>query len=76
MRTFDLTRPNEGEQAALLHVPVKEKISWNPFHYLWIGMEHVAYFFAPPNGCIYCWVWRMFFLGIACGVGLGFWRWG
>lgn len=62
-----------GEPGALLQP--KPKRSWNPFHYLWIGMEQVAYFFAPPNGCVYCWVWRMFFIGAGCGAVIAHWWW-
>lgn len=73
MRTFDLTRPNEGEQAALLHNEPKRKRSWNPFHYLWIAWENFAYFWAPANQCQYCWVLRMFILGILVGIELLHW---
>lgn len=66
--------PSVFDEPALLQK--KPQFHWNPFYHLWTGMQHVAYFFAPPNGCVYCWVWRMFFIGVACGYALGYWKWG
>ena len=65
MRVFDMTG------AALLQ-PKPEPRHWNPFWYLWMGWQHFAYFFAPPDQCVYCWVLRLFIIGAALGAG-GMW---
>lgn len=52
-------------RAALEQQVVKR--SWNPLVYLWIGWEKFSYFFAPHNGCQYCWTLRMFILGLLIG---------
>lgn len=65
-KIYDLTQPMED--AALLRK--KKKISLNPFHHLWTGYQHFAYWFAPPNGCVYCWTARLFVVGGAIGAGI------
>lgn len=70
MTVYDRTREHVEFEAALLQA--KPKFNWNPFSYIWTGMQHIAYFVAPANGCVYCLAWRMFFLGLLIGYELGF----
>lgn len=60
MTIVDHTRP------AILH---RRKPWWkrNPLPYAWAAWEHFAYFWAPANGCIYCFVLRLFILGLLIG---------
>lgn len=66
-------QPPRDPQPVLLQPTPKR--SWNPFHYLWTAWQHFAYFFAPPGAepCIYCFLFRMFFIGAACGAGVVWW---
>ncbi len=77
MRQFDLTygqrsnrEPPKQEQPALLQTPPKQPSKWNLFYHLWTGMQHAAYWVAPASGCTYCWLWRMFFIGMFVGMEL------
>lgn len=73
MRTFNLTegqRSSRDREPALLQTPPKKHSQWNPFPHIWTGWEYFAYFFAPASQCIYCWVLRMFLLGIIAGMEL------
>ena len=53
------------QEAALL----QRKPRWwqLPFMHLWTLWQHFSYFFAPANQCQYCWVLRMFILGLLLG---------
>lgn len=63
--------PSVFELAAL--VKPKPKRNYNPFHYIWTGMQHVGYFFAPANECVYCWIWRMWLFGFVVGMQIMYW---
>lgn len=68
MRQFNFFNPQE---AALLRE--RPKFRWNPLPWVWTCWEHTAYFFAPPNGCVYCWLLRLYVIGIATGAAAVHW---
>ena len=69
----DRTRERVDIEAALFQA--KPKMHWNPLWYVWTGWEHFAYFWAPPNNCVYCWLLRLFIIGGGIGAVAAHWWW-
>lgn len=60
------------QEAALL------RRKWMWIDKLWLGWKYFLYFFCPPSGmneepCIYCWLTRVFVVGLVFGGTAIYW---